>query len=148
MEYMESKMQEQIEAGVSERERCYNEIAELEHFRDALAAKVVEVTAERDALAAQLQALRSHLQTMTKRANHVDPSERDAAIKCLKATPQQHLAEIRAQAVSSCADKLGDTFILPHNLRKETQKAEFYKAGWRDSFLFIKQYADSIRQEK
>lgn len=100
---------------------------------------------EYDALAAQVESV---VNTFTDATN---TPEMQAVGKILKevfgVAPQQHLAEIRAQAVSSCADKLGDAFILPHNLRKETQKAEFYKAGWRDAFLFLKQYAASIRRE-
>lgn len=54
------------------------------------------------------------------------------------------LNQIHYSAITDAADKMGDAFILPANLRRETQKAEFYKAGWRDAFLFLKQYAGSI----
>lgn len=144
------KMQEQIEAGISERERCYNEITELEHLRDELASKVVSVQAERDALAAQVKALKMSLSKITAAANPESDFEKRLIDECkstLAATPQQHLRELRAEAVTEAADKMGEAFILPANLRRETNKAEFYKAGWRDAFLFLKQYADSIRQE-
>lgn len=68
---MESKMQDYIEAGINERERCYNEIVELEHLRDALAAKVAEVTAERDALAAQVEVLKVDNKNATDKCNEV-----------------------------------------------------------------------------
>jgi hypothetical protein len=100
---------------------------------------------EYDALAAQVEALQSRVGV----AERVEVIFSDASElsfdECKKLFPDD-LLEIRAEAVSSCADKLGDAFILPYNLRKETQKAEFYKAGWRHAFLFIKQYADSIRK--
>lgn len=54
------------------------------------------------------------------------------------------LSQIHSSAITDAADKMGEAFILPANLKRETQKAEFYKAGWRDAFLFLKQYAGSI----
>ena len=44
MEYMESKMQSHIESGISEADRCYTRIAELEEQNTALAAQVHVLT--------------------------------------------------------------------------------------------------------
>lgn len=71
----------------------------------------------------------------------------ESKIYCTQLEQGKKIAEIRAEAVKEFARKLGDAFILPHSLRKETQKAEFYKAGWRDAFLFANQYAEQIRWE-
>lgn len=46
MEYMEQQMQNFIEAGISEADRCYARIAELEQQNAALAAQVKELKSE------------------------------------------------------------------------------------------------------
>lgn len=49
MSYMEQQMQNYLEAGISEANRCYTRIAELEEQN-------ADLVAERDALAARIQA--------------------------------------------------------------------------------------------
>ena len=160
MEYMEQQMQQQIEAGISNAERCYARIAELEEQNAALAAMHVdnvrhiwesrncgsceELAEKHDALNATVAALRKFIESGSPINTNPDKCERR---KLLAATPQHHLRQVRADAVTEASGKMGDAFILPANLRRETNNAEFYKAGWRDAFLFLKQYAASIRQE-
>lgn len=105
MEYMESKMQDYIEAGINERERCYNEIVELEHLRDKYkelyeSSMLSEATAKQYAeevdkqnkeLAAQVEALRGAI-------CKYPTVEIPLVYKALLATPQHHLAELRAAA--------------------------------------------------
>lgn len=119
MEYMESKMQDYIEAGINERDRCYNEIAELEHLCDKYkelyeASMLSEATAKQYAeevdkqnkeLAAQVEALGDKLSEvvalldvdgMTAVQWLLDNCPEIESLTNIE--PEQHLAEIRAQA--------------------------------------------------
>lgn len=62
---MEQQMQQQIDAGISERERCYNEITELEHLRDALAEQNKQLQEKLDAQAAHLHNLHEALKAFS-----------------------------------------------------------------------------------
>jgi len=111
MEYMESKMQDQIEAGISEADRCYTRIAELEEQNAALAVMHVdnvrhiwearncgsfeELAEKHDSLMAAVAVLREYIERGAPINTNPEKCER---VKILAATPQQHLAEIRAQA--------------------------------------------------
>ena len=54
MSDMEQQMQSYIEGGLSEADRCYTRIAELEQQNAELAAQLKELQQERDQLAAQV----------------------------------------------------------------------------------------------
>lgn len=94
MEYMESKMQEHYESG------------------NAMHAELEKVTAERDALAAQVEAFSNKLQNVAALVdgdgftavqwildNHAEISQLVAA------TPQHHLRQVRADAVDEFMNK-------------------------------------------
>lgn len=91
MEYMESKMQDCIEAGISAAEECYNRIAELEAERDALVAQV-------EALGDKLSEVVTLLDVdgMTAVQWLLDNCQEIEVLTDIE--PQQHLAEIRAKA--------------------------------------------------
>lgn len=146
---------------VNERDQAYRNIDALTAERDAFAIRLEdseeqysELHNKNSALKAQVEALRDAGQRLWDSPESTSPEDIKAEAdlwldlkSALESTPQHHLAQIRTEAVKEFARKLGDAFILPHSLRKETQKAEFYKAGWRDAFLFANQYANQIRRE-
>lgn len=119
-----------------------------------------EVDKQNAALAAQVEALQKTVVSVKARCNilqnltlqliqgaELSGSDWDYISEAQATEIQHHLRQVRADAVTEASGKMGEAFILPASLRRETQKAEFYKAGWRDAFLFIKQYTASIRQE-
>lgn len=111
MEYMEQQMQQQIEAGISEADRCYTRIAELEEQNAALATMHVdnvrhiwesrncgsceELAEKHDSLMATVAVLREYIERGAPINTNPEKCER---VKILAATPIQHLAEIRADA--------------------------------------------------
>ena len=122
MEYMEQQMQNYIEAGISEADRCYARIAELEGLNQELAATVEALRAAGNEVYAELQQwalTESHKET-----------DRVFALwrKARAATPQQHLAEIRAQAVMDA--------VVSHEV----------KYGNSQFGRHLREYADSIRR--
>lgn len=120
---MEQQMQNYIEAGINERERCYNEITELEHLRDkykelyesSMLSEATtkqyaeEVDKQNQELAAQVEVLKEALKPAVRlmRATgqysgwHEKADEAESLVN-RELTTQQHLAEIRAQAVDDC----------------------------------------------
>lgn len=109
MEYMEQQMQNYIESGISEADRCYARIAELEEQNAALAAMHVdnvrhiwesrncgsceELAEKHDSLMATVAVLREYIERGAPINTNPEKCER---VKILAATPSQHLAEIRA----------------------------------------------------
>lgn len=119
---MEQQMQNYIEAGINERERCYNEITELEHLRDKYkelyeSSMLSEATAKQYAeevdkqnkeLVATVEALRdtcSYWINQAKPSGDCSKSEYNAWLalgyqsNAMTKPAKQHLAKIKAQAV-------------------------------------------------
>jgi len=93
---------------------------------------------EYDALAAQVEALRKALNDQLNDCINFDGGKlTDAIMKhssdLLAATPQQHLAEIRAQAVEYAADQLANLITAPPGLHSS-------------AVVKLNRIADSIRQ--
>jgi chromosome segregation ATPase len=139
MEYMEQQMQNQIESGMSEAARCYKRIAELEaeclRLESCLASKTeianqlkegladafereMNLKAERDALVAQVETLKTAYKDLCGAINDLDETDSDSeeiidemwgqvfsvmqdGWNSLSHEPQQHLAEIRAEALDA-----------------------------------------------
>ena len=82
-----------------------------------------ELKAERDALAAQAKALKDLAEFWINQAKPYQPSEQEYKTwlalgyesKALRSSPQQHLAEIRAEAVKNF------TAFAINKIRKETK---------------------------
>jgi len=58
-------------------------------------------------------------------------------------TPQQALAEIRAEAVADFAKALSNTVQIPNG---PMTRVDYYKAAIRHAIQFASQYAEQIRQ--
>lgn len=115
-------------------------VEDLNPYVYEFAAALVEtVAAERDALAAQVEALRGVLQCFHPENFEYMPNSFDLGddvIEALAATPQQHLAERDAQ-------KGRDGFIAGYMLCNDD--SPLIKHNYEG---FADKYADSIRQEK
>ena len=122
MEYMESKMQDYIENGISEADRCYARIAELELQVDTL----------QDAL----QCLFNDIGGGKKFCGHEFSCvcAGDKARTALNTLPQHHLEEIRAEAGR-------DGFVAGYMLCNDG--SPLIKHNYEG---FADKYADSIRQ--
>lgn len=118
MEYMEQQMQQQIEAGINEADRCYARIAELEEQSAALAAQVETVKS-----LFSLNCL-----VGCDGILHYPVAQYNKVVDALNAAPQQHLAEIRAQAVIDA--------VVSHEV----------KYGNSQFGRHLREYADSIRR--
>lgn len=119
---MESKMQDHYEAG------------------NAMYAELEKVTAERDALAAQVEVLGDKLSEvvalldvdgMTAVQWLLDNCQEIESLTNMG--PQQHLAEIRAQAVEYAADQLANLITAPPGLHSS-------------AVVKLNRIADSIRR--
>lgn len=102
-----------------------------------------KVTTERDALAAQVDALRRELQACQNvlhslaHDGQVTPAYANDAKKVLAATPQQHLLELRADT----AEKF---YYMgwEHSLSTKSDGGDHYGCGKR----LAKSFADSVRR--
>lgn len=112
--------------------------------------QIAQLTAERDALAAQVEALRGaaedaaeslgflshHLRGRMGEAALMDMAEKaDALNEALKATPQHHLRELQAEAVLNAV-----------NFGRNQTK--YFLRSSEDILQQIEQYADNIRNAK
>lgn len=83
-------------------------------------ARIVDLEAERDALAVYIEAMRRDLQACQNvlfslaHSGEVTPAYAADAKKVLQSTPVQCLAEIRAKAIESIADDETIAFVKPH----------------------------------
>lgn len=161
MEYMESKMQAQYDAGNA----LYAELESVTSERDAMAATLAEhqrlhaelnailhpngdgpanpslcdlvsyVRSDRQEMAAQLHVLNTAAKFILNAKVPLAKRKAYAALAdAVNKTPQQHLAEIRAQAIQEFAKYIDDSDGL----------------NFGDSNFVLEeaaQYADSIRQE-
>ena len=158
MEYMEQQMQNYIEADISEADKCYARIAELEEQNAALAAQVEAFGDKLSEVVALLD-----VDGMTAVQWLLDNCQEIESLTNME--PEQHLAEIRAQAVMD-AIKNGFTPEQFHALKEsrdgiESRARAAIKGWWacwewvdsddRDKLTLIPaadQYAENIRQEK
>lgn len=102
--------------------------------------KLAEVTAERDALAATVNALKMVIMLNC----HDDPSTSGKQlIELANKTPQQALAEIRAEAVEKFSSALASRVEVPD---ASPTKIEYYKAAIRHVLQFASGYAAKLRQ--
>jgi hypothetical protein len=127
MEYMEQQMQNQIEAAENEREQMLCEIVKLEQNLEA-------VQAERDALAAQVELLRSWLRQVAELINLDGGTAIDWLIdthqemlSAAKSTPAACLAQVRAEAVVKAANecnKYSGDFCAHSDLLKHAERIQ------------------------
>jgi hypothetical protein len=108
---------------------------------------VRQLKAERDALLAMAESVKylfaldcvvgcdGHLIYPIKQYN--------AVVDALNSKPQQHLAEIRAEAVADFAKALSNTVQIPNGAMT---RVDYYKAAIRHAIQFASQYAEQIRQ--
>jgi hypothetical protein len=136
MEYMEQQMLSQIEVAENNREEMLNEIVRLEQNLEAMKA-------ERDALAAQVEALSKLHSDLTNadmvfeddvHSGYLITTEQIDEMEHLLATPAACLAQVRAEAVRA-ATAYG---------RAQTK---YFLRSSEDILSEIEQYAESIRQE-
>lgn len=170
MEYMEQQMQNYIEAGIMDADRCYARIAELERqlsstknllessmLSEATAKQYAEeVDKQNAALAAQVEVLKQSIISVRARGNllhnitmqilqgaELNGSDWDYISESQVAEIEQHLTEIRVQAGRDAADsllRLADNF--------QTSSKEF-ENGVRMAAEYLKtQNAGSIRHGK
>ncbi len=100
MEYMEQQMQQQIEAGISNAERCYARIAEMEEQNAALAAQVEAVTSAYKNLCGAINDMddcETGTDEMETAIGAVFHAMRNG-YGIVNATPQHHLRQVRADA--------------------------------------------------
>ena len=116
-------MQNQIEAGISEADRCYTRIAELEEQNAALAAQVEALIKLGNKVAQELIHANYGTSCEILEVWHDFP----------KITAQQHLANLRAEAVERFALKIsndiGDGFGRAALIIKANQYAESIRQG-------------------
>lgn len=129
MEYMEQQMQNYIEAGITEADRCYARIVELEELNQELAAQVEALKLPLKALLETSLGFGGSLQADGQFAYRVRESVFKKAESALATTPQQHLAEIRAGAVIDA--------VVSHEV----------KYGNSQFGRHLREYAANIRQE-
>lgn len=122
-----------------------NQEQRIEYFMSEIARlsnQVVALQDERDALAAQVEELRKAIEPVNDMANRLpewskeDRCHSDELEKALEMTPQQHLAEIRAQAGR-------DGYLQGHLDAAGDDVGEWSR---KHSEYHAKQYADSIRR--
>lgn len=134
MEYMEQQMQNYIEAGISEADRCYTRIAELEEQNAALAAQVEAL--KQSVISARARGNLLHNITMQiLQGAELNGSDWDYISESQVAEIQQHLAEVRADAA----------------IKGWWACWEWVDSDDRDTLTLIPaadQYADSIRKAR
>lgn len=137
MEYMEQQMQNYIEAGISAADRCYARIDELEEQNVALAAQVEALCgiayladgARVENSEGNFGEERKWLDKLYQAAGEYD---------CTK-TPQQHLREIRAEAIEQAATYLSES------IPDQSHKSVIIEGGYvYISTRYLRQYAESI----
>lgn len=150
-----ARWQRSIGAYEGEADRVADQVATLERAIQALRA-------ERDALAAQVERLtplarrciwgalvwndhnfgdlRGCLKEETHKAGILDIDEANGF---LAATPQQHLAKIRAEVVEVFAGALSNTVQIPNG---PITRVDYYKAAIRHAIQFAEQYAAKLRK--
>ena len=127
MEYMEQQMLSQIEVAENNREEMLNEIVRLEQNLEAMKA-------ERDALAAQVELLRSWLRQVAELINLDGGTAIDWLIdthqemlSAAKSTPAACLAQVRAEAVVKAANecnKYSGDFCAHSDLLKHAERIQ------------------------
>lgn len=139
MEYMEQQMQNYIEAGITEADRCYARIAELEELNQELAAQVEALNSKNFELTCYRVDVLRCLKTIAFEHNHADvPLYQPMARQLMDSiSANAELKKVRAEAgragyLQGHLDAMGD----PDEIDKEhaTHRAN--------------QYADSIRKVK
>ena len=119
----------------------------------AAAKEIDKLTAERDALQAQVEALSKLHSDLTNadmvfeddvHSGYLITTEQIDEMEHLLATPAACLAQVRAEAVDMFASELAARVEVPD---ASPQKIEFYKAAIRHAITFAQGCAERIRQE-
>lgn len=132
-----------------------NQEQRIEYFMSEIARlsnQVVDLQDERDALAAQVEALRREIQSAADWFSAYWPELNKAQCDRIrqmdsvaKATPQQHLANLRAWAVADAVNAHPEK-VAYIQIEAQTRSKGFHCDIWLSSSDLIR-YADSIRQE-
>lgn len=99
-----------------------------------------KLEAERDALAAQNKELLCYIADAEAWFNKHDPN---GYVSPKRKQAQQHLAEIRAEAVERFADELAKRVEVPD---ASPTRAEYYKAAIRHVLIFANKHAAKVRK--
>lgn len=118
MSYPEQQMQNHIEAGINEADRCYARINELE--------------AQNAELVATIEALRKFANSWNPEDASADPAFSDTFFDLINESPQQCLRDVKVEAVSDFIEFMhqsGDCQLCEKSLEVASQYAARVKAG-------------------